>query len=74
MHDALRKAGTRVLLHIPVSRVRSAEFTDRAESSDERQADPLSLLAGRLATAAAFGLLICSADEAVFTITGISYD
>jgi hypothetical protein len=26
MHDALRKAGTRVLLHIPVSRVRLAEM------------------------------------------------
>ena len=26
MHDALRKAGTRVLLHIPVSRVRWAEL------------------------------------------------
>jgi hypothetical protein len=26
MHDALRKAGTRVLLHIPVSRVRLAEL------------------------------------------------
>ena len=35
-HDALRKAGTRVLLHIPVSRVGLAEFTDSAESLDER--------------------------------------
>ena len=33
MHDALRKAGTRVLLHIPVSRV---GFTDSAESLEER--------------------------------------
>jgi hypothetical protein len=36
MHDALRKAGTRVLLHIPVSRVGLAEFTGSAESLDER--------------------------------------
>ncbi len=36
MHDALRKAGTRVLLHIPVSRVGLAEFTGSAESLDQR--------------------------------------
>jgi len=35
-HDALRKAGTHVLLHIPVSRVRLAEFTGGVESLDER--------------------------------------